>query len=79
MGFALKDAVSNFLAGMLLLAYRPFRRGDFISVTGFDLTVEDIDLRYTTLKVKNKRVIIPNANLFTNPVVIIEEEKLDQK
>jgi small conductance mechanosensitive channel len=74
LGFALKDIVSNLLAGILLIAYRPFKRGDFISVTGLDGMVESIDIRYTVLRTESRRIIIPNANLFTNPVIINHEE-----
>ena len=45
LGFALKDALSNTLAGVLILIYQPFRRGDRIIISGFDGTVEQIDLR----------------------------------
>ncbi len=73
LGFALKDAISNVLAGVLLILYRPFRRGDYINVTGLEGEVVDIDMRYTTLDKENRRMIIPNANLFTNPIVITRQ------
>ena len=38
LGFALKDALSNTLAGILILIYQPFRRGDHIITSGFDGT-----------------------------------------
>lgn len=74
LGFALKDVVSNLLAGILLIVYRPFRRGDFISVTGLEGTVESIDIRYTVLRTDTRRIIIPNGNLFTNPVIVNHED-----
>lgn len=70
LGFALKDAISNTLAGVLILFYHPFHRGDWISVTGLEGEVADIDLRYTTLSAEGHKIIIPNATLFTNPVII---------
>ena len=58
------------LAGVLVLLYRPFRIGDRISVTGLEGTVAMIDLRYTSLETEDKTYLIPNASLFTNPIII---------
>jgi small-conductance mechanosensitive channel len=71
LGFALKDIISNALSGMLILIYKPFRRGDRIAVTGFEGTVQEINLRYTILDDNQKKIFIPNANLFTNPVTVL--------
>ncbi len=69
-GFALKDAISNTLSGILLLVYRPFRRGDTISVAGSEGTVVNIDLRYTVLDTDAQRILVPNSQLFTNVVKV---------
>ena len=71
LGFALKDALSNFLAGALILFYRPFGIGDRISVTNLEGVVAEINLRYTILNAGNKTYLIPNSNLFTNPITIV--------
>jgi small conductance mechanosensitive channel len=70
LGFAFRDVLSNLLAGVLILLYRPFSHGDQIGVTGFNGVVEQIDLRYTTLNAGDKYVLIPNSNLFTNPIEV---------
>lgn len=70
LGFALKDIISNALSGMLVLIYKPFSRGDQISVTGLDGSVVEINLRYTVLKTDDQLIFVPNANLFTNPVKV---------
>jgi small conductance mechanosensitive channel len=70
LGFAFRDVLSNLLAGVLLLLYRPFSRGDRISVTGLEGTVTHIDLRYTNLDHDGNIVLIPNSNLFTNPITV---------
>lgn len=72
LGFALKDALSNLISGVLLLLYRPFTIGDEIMVTGFDGRVIAIDLRYTTLQLEGRIVFIPNSKLFTESVVFKE-------
>jgi len=71
LGFALKDALSNTLAGVLILIYQPFRRGDRIIVSGFDGTVDQIDLRYTTLHSEEDKILIPNSTMFTNPIKVV--------
>jgi small conductance mechanosensitive channel len=68
LGFAFRDVLSNLLAGLLLLVYRPFARHDLISVTGYEGTVTGVDLRYTTLQRDDGKVLIPNSILFTNPI-----------
>jgi len=70
LGFAFRDALSNLLAGLLILIHRPFARHDHIAVTGFEGVVAGIDLRYTTLQREDGRVLIPNSVLFTNPITL---------
>lgn len=70
-GFAFQNILQNFLAGILLLLQEPFRIGDFISVTGIEGTVNDIQSRATVVTTREARqVIIPNAIIFTNPVAV---------
>ena len=76
LSIALRDIISNLLAGILILAYRPFTHGDRISVTGLEGTVQDIDLRYTTLEVEDRLMLIPNANLLTNPITVLRPQPL---
>jgi len=68
LGFAFRDALSNLLAGILILLYRPFGRGDHVAVAGFEGTVVGIDLRYTTLHGEERTYLIPNSTLFTNAI-----------
>jgi small conductance mechanosensitive channel len=70
LGFALKDMVSNALAGVMILMYKPFRRGDQITVDTNQGTVVEINLRYTVLHAEGLRILIPNATLFTNVVKV---------
>lgn len=70
LGFAFKDVISNFLAGFLILLYEPFRRGDQIKVGEQEGRVVEVNLRYTVLDGGHKRILIPNATLLTNAVII---------
>ncbi len=70
-GFAFKDIFENFLAGILILVTRPFRIGDQIIYGAYEGTVEEIHTRATYLKTYDgRRVVIPNAQLFTNSVTV---------
>lgn len=70
-GFAFQNILQNFLAGLLLLWTEPFRVGDQIRLDNFEGTVEEIETRATTIKTYDgKRVVIPNADLFTHSVTI---------
>ncbi|MBH98291.1 MAG: mechanosensitive ion channel protein MscS [Rhodospirillaceae bacterium] len=61
-GLALKDSLSNFAAGVMLVVFRPFKIGDFIDAAGNSGTVERIGIFNTTLKTPDNRVIIvPNS------------------
>ena len=45
--------------------------GDWITITGFEGKVEDIQTRATVISTsEGQRIVIPNAVLFTNPVVV---------
>lgn len=72
LGFALRDTISNVLAGVLLLIYRPFGINDRINVSSQEGIVVNIDLRYTTLDNDTARILIPNSVLFTNPIIVVK-------
>ena len=70
LGFALKDILENFIAGILLLFARPFEVGDQITSGAFEGIVKDIQIRTTTLHTYDHQVVvIPNSQVFTAPVV----------
>jgi len=70
-GFAFHDILQNFLAGILLLLTEPFKIGDQIIVGDFEGTVENVETRATTIQTYDgRRVVIPNAELFTDSVIV---------
>ncbi len=70
LGLALQDILKNIVAGVYLLIERPFVIGDQISVQPYTGTIEDIQIRVTRLRTSDGQlVLIPNATLFTMPVV----------
>lgn len=69
LGFALKDIISNFVSGILILALRPFELGDQIVVGETEGSVERIELRATAIRTYDGRlVLVPNAEVFTSRV-----------
>lgn len=71
LGFALRDAVSNLIAGLLILLYQPFGHGDKIKVGGNSGTVIDVNFRYTVLKADDGTIVhVPNSTMFSNPVAV---------
>lgn len=70
-GFAFRDILQNFLAGILILITEPFTLNDQIVFKEFEGTVEHIQTRATTIRTYDgRRIVIPNAELFTNSVTV---------
>lgn len=70
-GFAFRDILQNFLAGILLLLSEPFRIGDQIKSGDFEGTVSNIETRATFITTYDgRRIVVPNSTLFVNPVTV---------
>jgi small conductance mechanosensitive channel len=70
-GFAFRDILQNFLAGILILLTEPFQIDDQIIFKDFEGTVEAIETRATTIRTYDgRRIVVPNADLFTNSVTV---------
>ena len=70
-GFAFRDILQNFLAGILILLTEPFEINDQIVFKNFEGTVENIQTRATTIRTYDgRRIVIPNSELFTNAVTV---------
>lgn len=74
-GLSLQGSLANFAGGVLILMFRPFKVGDFISAQGFDGTVSEIQVLFTVLKTPdNRRIILPNGQLANGAVVNVTAE-----
>ncbi len=63
-GLALQGSLSNFASGVLIIAFRPFKAGDFIEAGGVAGVVEEIKLFSTFIRSgDNKQIIIPNSGV----------------
>lgn len=70
-GFAFKDILQNWLAGLLILLRQPFQIGDQIQVSGYEGTVERIETRATIIHTYDgQQVVIPNSDIYTNAVLV---------
>jgi small conductance mechanosensitive channel len=67
---ALQGILENFIAGIILMARKPFRPGDQICSNDLEGTVQDIDTRVTRLlSYDGETVLIPNIEVFRQPLV----------
>ncbi|EDP58055.1 small-conductance mechanosensitive channel MscS [Vibrio sp. AND4] len=63
-GLALQGSLSNFAAGVLIVAFRPFKSGDYVEIGGVAGSVEAIQIFQTILKTPdNKMVVVPNSSV----------------
>ncbi len=69
-GLALQGGLSNIAGGLMILIFKPFKVGDYISTNGMDGTVKAITMFYTTITtVDNKVIQLPNGNLSNSNII----------
>lgn len=69
-GLALQGALSNFAGGIMLLVFRPFTVGDYITCAGGTGTVKEISFIYTSILTDdNNRITVPNGTLMNDSVI----------
>ena len=68
-GLALKDSLSNFASGVMLILFRPFHVGDFVTAGGVTGKVEQITIFTTIINTPdNQRVIVPNGAITSDVI-----------
>ncbi len=76
-GFAFKDVFENFLAGIIILFRREMRIGDHIECEDIEGEVSHIAIRESHIRqTDGQLVIVPNAILFKNPVIVRTDQSL---
>jgi small-conductance mechanosensitive channel len=79
-GFALQDIARNFIAGLLLLMRQPFGVDDVVEIAGHTGHVLEITMRDTVIKTPDGVMeIIPNLDVYTNPIVNYTELPLRRR
>ncbi|MFL2546123.1 MAG: mechanosensitive ion channel family protein [Candidatus Rariloculaceae bacterium] len=74
-GLALKDSLSNFAAGVMLIFFRPFESGDFIEAAGISGVVVSIRIFNTILKTGDNRIItVPNSLVYADTITNFSAE-----
>ena len=69
-GLALKDSLSDFASGIMIIFNKPFKEGDYISVDGTEGTIKAIHLLHTVIyTADNKKVVINNSKVNSNQVI----------
>ncbi len=69
-GLALQGSLSNLAWGVLLVLFRPFRVGDYVSAGGTEGTVQSINLMHTQLLLPdNREAILPNAKVGGDAII----------
>ncbi len=70
-GFAFRDILLDVVSGILLLLTSPFEIGDEIEFNGDEGIIEEIHTSFTYVRTHdNRRLVIPNGDLFTNPFMV---------
>jgi len=68
-GLALKDSLSNFSSGVMIILFRPFKVGDFIEAGGATGVVEEVRMFATILRTgDNRQVIVPNGQIYSGTI-----------
>ena len=76
-GLSLQNSLQNFAAGVMLLVFKPFRKGDLIETGGQTGTVESMGLLVLELRTgDNKTVLIPNGKVFSDSIVNYSDNPL---
>ncbi|QLB41932.1 MULTISPECIES: mechanosensitive ion channel family protein [Mannheimia] len=69
-GLSLQNSLQNFAAGVMLLIFEPFRKGDLIETSGMSGVVEKMGLLVLELRTgDNKTVLLPNGKVFSDKIV----------
>lgn len=69
-GLALKDSLGNIASGVMLVFFRPFKIGDYVTAGGVSGTVETINVFNTIfLTPDNQRIIVPNGQITNDSII----------
>ncbi len=74
-GFALKDSLSHFASGVMILFFKPFSLDDFVEVAGISGTVKEIGIFNTKLATPDNKIIyVPNGSITSGNIINYSKE-----
>jgi len=80
-GLALQGGLANFAAGVLIIMFRPFKKGDFVEAGGTTGSIDQVEIFNTIMTTPdNKKIIVPNSNIMGNNITNYsahEQRRLD--
>lgn len=69
LAFAFQDIAANFMSGIFISFRKPIRVGDTVKIQGYEGKIVEVNLRDTVIATfKGQQVIIPNKDVFQNPI-----------
>jgi small-conductance mechanosensitive channel len=69
LGFAFQDLTANFISGVFIIFRKPFEVGQIVDTNGFIGTIEEIQLRSTTIRTyQGLHILLPNKDIFQKPI-----------
>jgi small conductance mechanosensitive channel len=69
-GLALQGSLSNFASGVLIVAFRPYKVGDFIEAAGVAGTVKEVQILTTIIhSPDNKKILVPNSQIMAGTII----------
>lgn len=74
-GFAAKDVLTSLFAGIMLVAQKPFKRGDLISLLGYKGVVVAVDVKYVRLRTGKSDTLLPVGLVVNAPITVEKAEK----
>jgi len=78
-GIAAQSTISNVIAGVAIVVFKPFGVGDFVTVRGDSGFVEDITFRHTVIRLIDAHMIIPNSAITNDVVFNHSNERVSSK
>lgn len=80
-GLALKDSLSNFASGVMIVFFKPFKIGDAVTAGGVTGVVTEIHLFNTEFKTgDNQKILVPNASITSGSIINVnahEKRRID--
>lgn len=75
-GMAMQGALGNIASGIVLMLFKPFKLGDYVSIGSVEGTVRELNLFYTVfVTVDNRRVTVPNSTMMNANIIDVSAEE----